>query len=261
MRVIVDSAAEVGLRDFRLVTTGGTDVGVFDLGESEILEVEDNDDWRKPQVIKLPVLVNGTIRSEDWDHFQFHAAAGETLIFDVSATRHGSRLDSDLALLDKQGNELAWVDDTTIFGDPHLVHTFEKEGDYILRVGSLAGSANADYRRMVGSLPYLNRTMPAGLESGHTTVLTLPVNGWTWRTRFGLATGCEGEILRRDRNRLEVRFRLPKDFQTGPYRIHVSHRGMEIALPTEIRVSDLPEVTVAKPHLISRPPCPFGHQR
>src|SRR6478672_588835 len=44
LRVIVDSAAEVGLRDFRLVTTGGTYVGVFDLGAiPEILEVEDND--------------------------------------------------------------------------------------------------------------------------------------------------------------------------------------------------------------------------
>ncbi len=37
-----------------------------------IEEREDNDRWKKPQVITLPVLVNGTIRNEDCDHFQFH---------------------------------------------------------------------------------------------------------------------------------------------------------------------------------------------
>ena len=64
---------------------------------------------------------------------------GRTMIFDVSATRHGSRLDADVAILDERGEELAWVDDTTIFGDPHLEFTFAKTGDYVVRVGSLNG--------------------------------------------------------------------------------------------------------------------------
>ena len=108
------------LRDFRLTTGRGVYVGVFDIGAlPEIRESEKNDDYRKPQPISLPVLVNGIIGSEDWDHFGFKAEAGETLVFDVSATRHGSRLDADLAILDEHGEELAWVDDVTIFGDPH----------------------------------------------------------------------------------------------------------------------------------------------
>lgn len=248
MKVTVDAAAEVGLRDFRLVTAGGAYVGVFDLGAvPEILEVEDNDDWHKPQLISLPVLVNGIIKSEDWDHFQFHAAAGEILVFDVSATRHGSRLDADLALLDKQGNEIAWVDDTTIFGDPHLVHKFESAGDYVVRVGSLAGGPNADYRLTVGALPYVNRVLPAGLERGRTTTLQLSGDRMDLLDEVWLGDRvAKGEIVRREANRVDVEFRLPKDSKTGASRIHASHRGMEIALPTEIRVSDLPEVTVSK---------------
>src|SRR6185369_7108154 len=109
LRITVDATAEPGRRDFRLTTAKGAYVGVFDIGAlPEINEVEDNDLWRKPQPITLPVLVNGIIGSEDWDHFQFHAKAKETLIFDVSAARHGSRLDADLAILDSRGMELAW---------------------------------------------------------------------------------------------------------------------------------------------------------
>ena len=117
-----------------------------------------------------PVLVNGEIGNEDWDHYKFRANAGQKMIFDVSATRHGSRLDADVALLDERGEELAWVDDTTIFGDPHLEYTFAKSGDYVVRVGSLNGGGN--YRLSAGVLPYARRTFPAGLEAGKPTVIT-----------------------------------------------------------------------------------------
>ena len=164
--------AEVGRRDYRLTTARGVYVGVFDIGAlPEIVEKENNDDWRKPQPISLPVLVNGDIGSEDWDHFSFHAEAGETLIFDVSATRHGSRLDADLAILDERGEELAWVDDTTIFGDPHLEYTFAKAGDYVVRVGSLGGGRRLP--ALGGSAALARRTFPAGLEAGKPTVITL----------------------------------------------------------------------------------------
>ena len=152
LKVTADGTAEVGRRDFRLTTRRGVYVGVFDVGAlPEMLEEEGNDDFRKPQPIDLPVLVNGMLGNEDWDHFRFHASAGETLIFDVSATRHGSRLDSDVAILDQQGQELAWTDDTSIFGDPHLSYKFDKAGEYIVRVGSLAGGG--DYRLAVGRVP------------------------------------------------------------------------------------------------------------
>ncbi len=251
LRVTADKKAEVGRRDFRLATARGTYVGVFDVsGLPEIREAEPNDDWRKAQPITLPVLVNGIIANEDWDHFRFHADAGQTLVFDVSATRHGSRLDADLAILDEHGEEIAWNDDTTVFGDPHLDHTFEKAGDYIVRVGSLAGGPNMDYRLSIGRIPYVTRTLPAGLGSGQTT--TMSISGTYMDLVDELWLGdraVKGEILNRKPGRLQARFRLAKDFKPGPYRIHASYRGLEIPIPTELHISNLPETTVAHPAL------------
>ena len=167
LRITAAPDIEAGRRDYRLTTARGVYVGVFDIGAlPEIVEKENNDDWRKPQAISLPMLVNGEIGTEDWDHFKFHADAGQKMIFDVSATRHGSRLDTDVALLDERGEELAWVDDTAIFGDPHLEYTFAKTGDYVVRVGSLNGGGN--YRLSAGVLPYAGvPSRPAGSRQAH----------------------------------------------------------------------------------------------
>ena len=248
LRVTVAADAEVGRRDFRLITSRGAYVGVFDIGAlPEIREVENNDDWRKPQPIAIPILVNGIIGNEDWDHFRVHAEAGETLIFDVSATRHGSRLDADLALLDERGSEIAWVDDTTIYGDPHLEHTFQKAGDFVIRVGSLAGGGNADYRLAIGKLPYVTRTFPAGLSAGRTTQLSLSGTNLDLVDEVWLGDRlAKGTIVHRDSKTLRAIFRLAANAPAGPYKIHASRKGMEVAIPTELRVSELPEITVSK---------------
>jgi hypothetical protein len=201
--------------------------------------------WPKPQDVNLPVLINGVIGAEDWDHFRFRAAAGETIVFDVSAGRHGSRLDADLAILDERGNELAWVDDSTILADPHLEYTFEKAGEYVVRVGSLAGGPQSDYRLAAGRLPYVRRSLPAGLGAGQTTLITLDGSHLDLVDELWLGDrAAKGEILTRSPQKLEARFRLPSEFRTGAYNIHASYRGMEIAIPTELRVSNLHEVTV-----------------
>lgn len=245
LRVTVDPTAEVGRRDFRLTTLRGVYVGVFDIGAlPEIKEVEPNDDWHKPQSISMPVLVNGVLGNEDWDHFSVTAAAGETIVFDVSATRHGSRLDADLAVLDDQGRELAWNDDTTVFGDPHLEYTFAKAGHYTVRVGSLSGGGN--YRLSVGRLPYVRRTFPAGLTTGQLTTLTLTGPHMDLVDEVWIGDrSVRGSILKKSADQLKASFRVPKNLASGPYLIHASHAGHEIALPTELRISSLPEITLA----------------
>ena len=91
LRITAAPDAEVGRRDYRLTTARGVYVGVFDIGAlPEIVEKENNDDWRKPQPISLPVLVNGEIGSEDWDHFKFHAEAGQN--DDLRCQRDTARL-------------------------------------------------------------------------------------------------------------------------------------------------------------------------
>lgn len=249
LRVTAAADAEAGRRDYRLTTSRGVYVGVFDIGAlPEILEKEDNDNWKKPQPITLPVLVNGNIGTEDWDHFRFHAEAGETMIFDVSATRHGSRLDADVALLDERGEELAWVDDTTIFGDPHLTFTFTKPGDYVVRVGSLNGGGN--YRLSAGVLPYAQRTFPAGLQAGKPTLLTF--RGSLLDRVDEIQIGdrlAKGDIVSKSATEVRARFTVPAATPPGRYLVHLSAQGNEVALPTEIRISALPEITVARPSL------------
>ena len=62
---------------------------------------------------------------------------------------------------------------------------------------------------------------------------------------YGWATARrKARSLRDPRKNWKRRFRLPSGFRTGAYRIHASYRGMEVAIPTELRVSNLPEVTV-----------------
>jgi hypothetical protein len=256
MRVTVAADAEPGRRDFRLTTARGVYVGVFDIGAlPEIRESEKNDDFRKPQSISLPVLVNGLITDEDWDHFGFQAAAGETLVFDVSATRHGSRLDADLAILDSHGEELAWVDDSTIFGDPHLEYTFEKAGSYIVRVGSLGGGPTSDYRLSAGRLPYVRRAMPAGLGANQTTVMTLTGVHLDQLDEVVIGDGAlRGEIVSKSSTQAQVRFRVPAKFPAGSYKLHPRSKDREITLPTLVQVSSLPEITVDKaPVDISKP--------
>lgn len=249
LQVTVDASAEPGRRDFRLTTDRGVYVGVFDIGAlPEIRETETNDDFRKPQPVSLPVLVNGLITNEDWDHFRFEAKAGETLVFDVSATRHGSRLDADLAILDERGEELAWVDDSTIFGDPHLEYTFTKAGSYVVRVGSLAGGATTDYRLSIGRLPYVRRAMPAGLGAGQTAIVTFDGVHLDLIDEVMLGDGVvRGEVLDKTSRQARVRFRVPAEVTAGNYKLHARSKGLEIMLPAVMPVSHLPEVTPSAP--------------
>ena len=247
LKITATADAEAGRRDYRLTTARGVFVGLFDIGAlPEILEKEDNDNWRKPQAIQLPVLVNGNIGSEDWDHFRFHAEAGQKLIFDVSATRYGSRLDADVAILDEHGEELAWVDDTTITGDPHLEFTFPKAGEYVVRVGSLNGGGN--YRLAAGALPYAHRTLPAGLEAGKPTVLTF--RGALLDRVDEIWIGdrlAKGEVLSKSEREIQARFTVPGNTALGRSTVHLTAKGQEVALPTELRISALPELTVSQP--------------
>jgi hypothetical protein len=246
-RVTAAADAEVGTRDFRLVTPRGSYAGVFDIGSlEEIREAEPNDDPRKPQKITLPAVVNGVIENEDWDHFQFHVEAGERVAFEVMATRNGSRLDADLAILDAKGRELAWNDDYYIFGDPRLEYQFKAGGDYVARVGSLAGGPMSDYRLIAGRVPYLARTMPAGLQRGRTTEVTVHGNGLGQTTAVWLGDRiCRGTILSKSDDAARVSFSVPVAAPLGLQRLHLVAAGIEAPVPATVMVGEAEEVTVS----------------
>ena len=73
---------------------------------------------------------NRAVGQADYDYYRFHAGAGETIVFDVLASRNGANTDAVLSLLNEAGEEIGYSDDYYGFKDPHLAYRFEKEGIY-----------------------------------------------------------------------------------------------------------------------------------
>jgi len=244
-RIAVGSAAEVGVRDFRLTGGGGSYVGRFEIGSlAEVLEAEPNDDPRKAQRVSLPGVVNGVILSDDFDHFQFAAQSGEFLFFDVKATRISSRLDASLAILDDKGNELAWADDQYIYGDPRIEFRFERTGNYVVRVGSLQGNKNSDYRLVAGRVQHISHVLPAGLKRGRPTEILIQGSALGETERVWLGDHfAKGAILSRSEQELRVRLTAPGNVASGRYLLHLANLKQETPFPIELMVSDLEEIT------------------
>jgi hypothetical protein len=81
--------------------------------DPEILEQEPNNSPAQAQPVSLPITINGHISggvknggAPDEDYFRFHARKGESLTLEVAAARLGSPLDSEIEVLDTQGNPI-----------------------------------------------------------------------------------------------------------------------------------------------------------
>ncbi len=114
--------------------------------DPELLEVEPNDAPEKATPIKFPVTVNGIIQQPgDYDYYQFAATKGQRIIFSVISQAFGSPLDSRLDLYDDKGKRLKFNDDVGTVADSVIDHTFAKEGNYTIRIGSTIGGGGADH--------------------------------------------------------------------------------------------------------------------
>ena len=94
-RIKAAADAEPGRYDLRLVTPRGVWFGFFWVGDEvdETVEVEPNDSPKQAQALTLPAVLHGRADGADGDYFRIRAEAGQTLVFDVMATRLGSALD------------------------------------------------------------------------------------------------------------------------------------------------------------------------
>jgi hypothetical protein len=176
-RVRIAPDAEPGIRAMRVLTpVGPSDVGWFVVGQwPEIAEREPNNTRAQAQEISLPATVNGRIDpEEESDLFRFHARAGQSLVFEVVASRIGSALDSILSLQDGSGRELALNEDFND-RDSLLAFTFPADGDYFLVLRDLRyqGSKNHTYRLSMGEIPYVTAVFPVGGRPGETVPMEL----------------------------------------------------------------------------------------
>ncbi len=116
--------------------------------DPEILSNGSNASVETAQSVALPAIVNGRMLAAE-ENFRFKARKGERLVFDVSAARLGSPLDSLIEVLDAKGKPVeratvrCLIETNTVLRD----HDSIQPG---LRLQSPAGFAAGDYA-MAGS--------------------------------------------------------------------------------------------------------------
>lgn len=244
-RFHLDATAEPGRHDFRLIAPHGSTIGWFDVSaRPESFEKEPNDERDAAQALEFPVLLNGVVKGGDYDYFRFTAAAGQTLTFDINATRNGSPLDAVIGLLDEGGVEIGYSDDYYIFKDPHLVHTFEKSGTYYVRIygSGESGSDSSDYRLTAGEMPQVDYAMPMGGQRGEPVEIRLAGVNLSAIEAVVLGDGlATGEIVSRSARSATIRLTVPKDVPEGVHRLHVGGAS----LPVPFVVSSLREISVS----------------
>jgi hypothetical protein len=122
------------------VSSNAIIVGVSDL--PLVLSGDNNIDAAHAQQITPPTVVNGRFYSAARPgpspfYFKFRADAGKRYVIDVRCQdRSGARCDPVLTLYDSGGAMIEESDDSQ-GRDCHLDRTFDKSGDYVLRVKNL----------------------------------------------------------------------------------------------------------------------------
>src|SRR5579864_956029 len=250
-RISVGPNVPVGLHDYRLRTPSGTHVGVFHVGSlPRLTEVEPNNDLKHAQPITLPVMIDGVVDNDDYDVYRFHADAGQTLIFDVMATRAGSRLDSTIAILDEHGAELDFIDDYYIHKDPYLSFAVKKTGDYFVRVAAatepiatlIDGSRYSSYRLVAGAVPHMLHVLPAGARRGATSEVKISGLNLEKVDRVVLGNSlAEGKVVSATAEALTVRMAVPTTVAPGRYALRAFAGSLEAPLQIQMVVSDLEE--------------------
>jgi hypothetical protein len=156
MKLFVEPTAPLGSQDLRLHTARGySNARQFDVGDSqEFLETEPNNATNQANQVAVPAHVNGRIQGDkDVDMFKFKAEKGQTLVFEVLASRFGSPLDALLTLLDLNGNVLQRNDDAA-GSDARLERRFDEAGEFLISVRDLLERNGEDYGyRLAISVP------------------------------------------------------------------------------------------------------------
>jgi hypothetical protein len=136
---------------------------------AEIAEQEPNAPGTA-QKVTLPSTLVGTLGAPgDVDAYEFRARAGEEMVFQVVARPLGSRIDSNVRLLDARGQLLGANNDVDLSRDSVLTWRFAEAGSYTLTIEDVehGGAANGfAYRIHAGALPYVTGVFPLGVPAG-----------------------------------------------------------------------------------------------
>jgi hypothetical protein len=155
-----------------LGTTNMVPLAIGSLPEVKKSEKSEN----KSQPVVLPATMVGTITAPgDRDRYEFDGKTGEDVVFEVVASKLGSRLESLLVLSDSLGRVLAEAGRHDNSPDTTLTYRLPQDGKYTLTISDREGSGGKDdyYRVDGGALPYITRYFPLGVRAGETTAVAV----------------------------------------------------------------------------------------
>ncbi len=168
----IDKDCRLGTFDFRVRTaTGVSEMRTFSVGAlAEVVEVEPNNDFAKPQPIATDVVVNGYVENEDVDYYVIDAKKGERISAEVEGIRLGiTFFDPYVAIIDAKRFELSSSDDATVAWQDGVAQAVAPaDGKYIIQVRESAYGGNGAclYRLHVGRFPRPRAVYPAGGKLG-----------------------------------------------------------------------------------------------
>ncbi len=177
--VEIPENSAIGRYPIRVRTEDGiSNVLLFAVGEfPEVAEDESgaiepnglNDKLESAQVVKPPTTVQGRLIGPDRDYYQFHADAGQRLVFEADARRSGSGVDPHIAVVDMKGRTLARSSDASGLGaDARTEVRFDQEGDYYVWIRDERFSLQAAdfYRLTIAEYDYPSGVFPLGWRRG-----------------------------------------------------------------------------------------------
>jgi hypothetical protein len=214
---------------FRVQTPLGT-TNMVPLAIGSLPEVKKSEKSESTsQPVVLPATMVGTITAPgDKDRYEFDGKTGDDVVFEVVASKLGSRLESLLVLSDSSGRVLAEAGRHDNSPDATLNYRLPQDGKYTLTISDREGSGGREdyYRLDAGALPYITSHFPLGVHAGETT-----------------AVAVDGVNLGGIR---ELKIDAPTGQKTVPITLHEN-----AALPlnkARLVVGDLPEIVEQEPN-------------
>lgn len=204
-------------------------------------EQEPNDDLRHATAMPAPGIANGRFQRTDGhtggdtDYYRFHAEAGRRYIVEAQCQAIGTRADPVLVLLDGSGKMLEENDDA-VGRDSRIDRTFDKTGDYFLRVREVTGRTGPDmvYRLVIQEAPppgfsLATETRARAVGRGDSAPLEISVDRDRWDgpvtlTVTDLPPGVTAstEVVPAGVGRGLLVLTAAKDAPLGPFSLHVA---------------------------------------
>lgn len=180
LEITVAKDTSPGIHRFRVKTPLGTtnmvSFAVGTLPEVKQREKTNLDSAAALTAVELPATLIGTIAAPgNIDSYQFEGTAGEDVVFQVQASRLGSKLNSMLTLSDNSGKVLVTAGKHENDPDAALIYKLSEDAKYTLSITDRDHEGGMDYfyRLDAGPLPYITGHFPLGVHAGEATQVSV----------------------------------------------------------------------------------------